>query len=216
MEGVEMIKRALRELIGGILASLCIAIGSSVFLACDNKYLGAVFFSVALLSICLLGFSLFTGKIGFTVEDHSAGNIIGVIACLIGNFIGCSFFGLLIKLGLPSLSEKAETLCSAKLLQSFPEAIIRAFFCGVLMYIAVWVFRAKSKLIGILFCIPVFILCGFEHSIADMFYFADAGIYTGQALLYQLTIVLGNTIGGVFIPLVEILRSALENKPKGE
>ena len=203
MEGVGVIKRALRELIGGILASLCIAIGGSVFLACDSKYLGAVFFSVALLSICLLGFSLFTGKIGFTVEDHSAGNIIGVIACLIGNFIGCSFFGLLIKLGLPSLSEKAETLCSAKLLQSFPEAFIRAFFCGVLMYIAVWVFRVKSKLIGILFCIPVFILCGFEHCVANMFYFSMGNIWSLKVIGYLLIMTVGNSLGGMLIPFVK-------------
>ena len=128
----------------------------------------------------------------------------------------CSLFGFLIKTGVPALCEKAVTLCEAKLAQTFLQALIRAFFCGVLMYIAVWIFRSKNKIVGIVFCIPVFILCGFEHSIADMFYFADAGLYTGQALLYQLTIVLGNTLGGVFIPLVEILRSSLQNKPKGE
>lgn len=211
-----MAKRILHELIGGILASLCITIGGTVFLSCDNKYVGAVFFSVALISICLLGFSLFTGKIGFIVEDHSKANIASLIACLMGNFIGCAFFGLLIKLSLQSVSERSTILCAAKLEQSFPEALIRAFFCGVLMYIAVWVYRSKNRMVGILFCIPVFILCGFEHSIADMFYFANAGIYSSQALLYLLIIVLGNTLGGIFIPFTEFLRSLSENKFKGE
>ena len=53
---------------GAVSAGIMIAIGGSVFLACDNKYVGAVLFSVALLCICYLGYYLFTGKIGYLAK----------------------------------------------------------------------------------------------------------------------------------------------------
>ena len=60
---------------------------------------------------------------------------------------------------------------------------------------------------GILFCIPVFILSGFEHSIADMFYFSLAGtVFQGRSLLFLLLVVLGNSLGGLFIPCLQGLR----------
>ena len=61
----------LKLIIDGIKAGIMIAIGGSVFLACENRYIGAILFSVALLSICLKGYSLFTGKVGYLPENHS-------------------------------------------------------------------------------------------------------------------------------------------------
>ena len=87
------------------------------------------------------------------------------------------------------------------------QTLFRGFFCGVLMYVAVWVYREKKTVVGILFCIPVFILSGFEHSIADMFYFSLAGtVFQGRSLLFLLLVVLGNSLGGLFIPCLQGLR----------
>lgn len=66
-EELHMIKTAVNSISAGIL----IAIGGSVYLACDNKYAGAALFSVALLCICYLGYYLFTGKIGYLATDRS-------------------------------------------------------------------------------------------------------------------------------------------------
>jgi len=60
---------------------------------------------------------------------------------------------------------------------------------------------------GIVFCIPVFILCGFEHSIADLFYFAASGIVSLEACLFLWIVILGNALGGMLLPLL--------NKVKG-
>lgn len=192
-----------RELFGGILAGLCISLGGSAFLSCDNKYVGAVLFSVALLSICMFGFSLYTGKIGYVVENHGIKDIARLAVGFLGNAIGCAMFGLLFRLGLESASKKAEVLCAAKLAESIPEALVRAFFCGVLMYIAVWMYKSKSTSLGIFICVPVFILSGFEHSIANMFYFSAACSFNINSIIYILLIVLGNTVGGVTIPLLQ-------------
>ena len=73
------------------------------------------------------------------------------------------------------------------------------------MYTAVEIFKEKKTPLGIIFCIPVFILCGFEHSIADMFYFGASGIFTAKILTFELAAVLGNTVGGLVLPLLSKL-----------
>lgn len=189
-------------IVKGILAGLCISIGGSVFLSCENKVVGAIFFSVALLVICMFGFALFTGKVGFLAVNHKKSDFIDVSASLIGNFIGCVVFGLMIYFGASKLITAAETICTAKLTQTVWEALIRAFFCGVLMYVAVWIYRNKNSIAAIFFCVPAFILSGFEHSIANMFYFTVAGFFNFESLLYILIIVLGNSLGGIFVPMM--------------
>ena len=71
--------------------------------------------------------------------------------------------------------------------------------CGILMYVAVKIFKEFKTPMGVLFCIPVFILSGFEHSIADMYYFALAGSFSLNYFWFILSVVLGNTIGAMGI-----------------
>ena len=61
----------MKKVFDGLSAGLMIAIGCSVFLACENKYIGACLFSVALLTICIKNYSLYTGKIGYIVQNHT-------------------------------------------------------------------------------------------------------------------------------------------------
>lgn len=192
----------LNKILSGFSAGILISIGGSVFLACENRYVGAVLFSVALLSICLKGYSLYTGKIGFIAEKHDKEAFSVLLLGLLGNLLGTVICGYLIRYALPALGEQAELICTAKLTQSFLSTLIRGFFCGVLMYIAVSTYRDKNTLVGIVFCISVFILAGFEHSIADMFYFAASGIVSLKAFVFIMTVVLGNTIGGLVLPLI--------------
>lgn len=187
---------------GAVSAGIMIAIGGSVFLACDNKYVGAVLFSVALLCICYLGYYLFTGKIGYLAKDFSKSNILSLATGLAVNLIITFLLGMLISFALPNLAEKAHTICTAKLEQSFLITFIRAVFCGVLMYTAVEIFKEKKTPLGIIFCIPVFILCGFEHSVADMFYFGASGIFNAKILTFELAAVLGNTAGSLVLALI--------------
>ena len=97
----------------------------------------------------------------------------------------------------------AETLCQAKLdNQALWQTFVRGIMCGILMYLAVSIFRDKKTPLGILFCIPVFILSGFEHSIADIFYFATSGIVSLQAFVFLWTVIAGNAVGAVILPLL--------------
>ncbi|MGN1473830.1 MAG: formate/nitrite transporter family protein [Eubacteriales bacterium] len=193
------------EGISGILAALCVSLGGCVFLSCENRMAGAFLFSVALLTVCCFGFSLYTGRIGWILEKHSRRDLAALFCGLAGNLAGSALFGLLARAGLPALAEKAEALCVGKLAQTIPEALIRAFFCGVLMYTAVWIFKVRSSAIGILLCIPTFILSGFEHAIADAFYFAAAAERSLQSIFYLFLILSGNTAGGCLIPCLQKL-----------
>ena len=192
----------LKKISSGICAGILISIGGSVFLACENRYVGAVLFSVALLSICMKGYSLYTGKIGFIAEKHDKEAFSILLLGLLGNLIGTVICGYLIRYALPTLGENALTICTVKLTQPYLSTLIRGFFCGVLMYIAVSTYRDKNTLVGIVFCISVFILAGFEHSIADMFYFAASGIVSLKAFVFIMIVILGNTVGGLVLPLI--------------
>lgn len=195
------------ELVNGILAGLAISLGGSVYIICENKIVGAILFAVALLTICLFSFSLYTGKIGYVVNDHSKENILKVIACLIGNFIGCLLFGILASKTNVKYIEMANIMTQNKLNETLLIALTKAYFCGVLMYIAVNMYKEKNTIAGILICVPVFIIAGFEHSIANMFYIAVAGkLLTFEAIKYTIIVVIGNALGGMTIPFLVKIR----------
>jgi len=195
----------LKLIIDGIKAGIMISIGGSVFLACENRYVGAVLFSVALLCICLKGYSLFTGKVGYLPENHSKEAFKILLCGLFGNIVSTISLGFAVAFANPALKEAAAGICETKLAQDPLQTIIRAFFCGVLMYMAVSTYREKNTLAGIFFCVPVFILSGFEHSIANMFYFGASGIINPDSIIYLAIVVAGNSIGGMAMPILNIL-----------
>ena len=195
----------------GILAGVMVSIGGAVLLSVDNRYIGAALFSIALLVICYFGFNLYTGKVGFLWNTHNRAALSMAFLGLLGNLLGTVLVGVLLAAALPQLRETALAACEKRLTQLPLQTVIRGFFCGILMYSAVWIYREKKTVTGILFCIPVFILAGFEHSVADMFYFALAGLFNVKAIGFILLVVLGNSLGGVFIPAVQSLKG--ESKP---
>ena len=195
----------LKLIIDGIKAGIMIAIGGSVFLSCESRYVGAVLFSVALLSICLKGYSLFTGKVGYIPEKHDKEAVKILLLGLLGNAVSTVLLGFAVSYALPALHETALTICTAKLSQQLPQTLIRAFFCGVLMYMAVSCYREKGTIAAIFFCVPAFILSGFEHSIANMFYFGVSGIINMESIFYIFVVIIGNAIGGMAMPLLNIL-----------
>ena len=194
----------LRDTLSGVSAGICIALGGSVFLAVENRVVGAVLFSVALLCICMKGYALFTGKVGFVPEDRSKPALQLLLAGLLGNLIGTFLCGLVLRLALPAYAEAAGKLCQAKLGLVPAAVLVRGAFCGILMYLAVSIWKERQTPLGILFCIPVFILSGFEHSIADMFYFAVSGIVSLKAFLFLWLVIIGNALGAMLLPRLNL------------
>ena len=193
----------LKNFLSSVCAGVLISIGGCVFLACENRYVGAVLFSVALLCICLKGYALYTGRVGYIIESHKKSDFAALEVILIGNLITTFLLGMLVRVSMPQLGETATAICSAKLTQAFWQTLVRAFFCGILMYLAVSIYKEKNSVLGILFCVPVFILCGFEHSIADMFYLGASGIFSVKIILFTALVVAGNTFGAIVLPLLK-------------
>lgn len=189
------------------MAGTMISIGGSVFLSLSgtNKIAGAILFSVALLCICMQGYSLYTGKIGFVLSDHSKEAMSVLWLGLVGNIIATVLFGITLGYALPNIVDTASAICVSKLEQEWMQTLIRSVFCGMLMYQAVSIYKNHEKnLFGIFFCIPVFILCGFEHSVANIFYFSVARCFSPQVVIYILIVILGNSLGGIFFELLSL------------
>ena len=189
---------------GGIASGIMVGIGGTVYLSCESKVVGAVLFSVALLVICLLGFYLYTGKIGLFIEKPDKMSALALPIGLAGNAIGAALTGLGAAIVKPGLIEKAKVICDAKLEGGMLKGLVAAIFCGILMYAAVKTYGTKGTLLGIIFCIPTFILCGFEHSVADMYYFTVASLsgFHPMSIVFVLVAVAGNTLGGWLLPVL--------------
>ncbi len=209
--------KRLHVYLSGVLAGVCIALGGTAFLSLESKVAGALFFTVGLFVICLFKLHLFTGKVCYVFEndrDYALGLPFIWLGNLVGTFLAAQAL-LLTRVG-PGLAEKAARLCTAKLSDGPVSIFILAIFCNMMIYIAVEGFnRAPHDLgryLALFLGVAVFILCGFEHCVANMYYFSVASAWSWKAFGYLLIMTLGNAAGGVFFPL---LRRAAQGRKEG-
>ena len=194
-------KKQLENFVGAVLAGLCIGIGGAVFLCVEDRVAGALLFTVGLYAICAHGLRLYTGKVGYLAEQPPA-YLIDLAVIWLGNFAGTWLAGTAIRATRAAgMAEKAATLCAAKTADSLWSLLLLGVFCGLLMFIAVDGYGRTQNPLILFVCVAGFILSGFEHCIADMFYFSVAGAWGGRAPVCILAITLGNSLGGVLIPL---------------
>ena len=170
-----------------IAASVLIGLGNYVLLKLGNP-LGPFLFAFGLLGVCGMGANLFTGKCGFLFEDKIKPLNLALI--LLVNLLAGYLVGLLFSVcdaGIVAAAQ--EKVASWNFDWSF---FVRSVMCGVIMYLAVAIFRKGSKL-GILFGVPLFIFCGFQHCIANV-------ITLGVAMGWSWTLILavaGNFAGSL-------------------
>ena len=193
-----------------VAAGVFIGVGGSVLLSCDNRYIGATLIAIALLAICTLGLYLFTGKIGYIWNSHTVTDVTCVVVGFLGNMAGTWLSATALRFSRAPLIDVVRPMVDAKLAQAPLQSVLTGIFCGLLMYTAVAIYKEKGTHLGILFCVPVFILAGFEHSIANLFYFFLAGEYSLRGVGFILLVVLGNTVGGMLVPALRTV--AGENK----
>ena len=205
-------KNHLLTLRDAIASGIFIALAGTVFLSVPNKLAGAFLFGFGLLTIVCCGFKLYTGAIGYLVlkGKDAPPYMLTLLFIWIGNWIGTFLVGTVLRysrVGLP-LARGAKRLCDVKMADSWPSLLVLSFFCGILMFLAVDTFRRKDEYPGVIrmvmvfICVMVFILSGFEHCVADMYYFSVAGMWTAGSLARTLWMTLGNSLGGFLLPLL--------------
>ena len=201
-------------LLSAVLAGLCVGFGGIVFLSVDNKVIGSAAFTIGLFVICTFGFHLFTGKVCYVLQN-ARNYALDLPVIWLGNLIGTGLTAscaALTRIG-PAVQEKAASLCQVKLNDGLLSLFLLGVLCNIFIYIAVEGYKSNphelGKYLSLFFGVMVFILCGTEHCVADMFYFWMAGLWSGRAILSVLVISLGNAAGGVlFASLHRIVRSA--------
>jgi formate/nitrite transporter len=192
-----------------------------------SRLLSACVFPAGMAMVLVAGSELFTGNnliILSVLEKQTKWTkmVKNWIFVFVGNFIGAGLVAAMVVYGhTPDLfggrlAEKIIAAATVRVEQSFSEAFIRGILCNILVCIAVWAAFAAKKVSGKLLMsfwpIMIFVLCGFEHSIADI-YFCIAGILTGAeysmavgdlnwiSFLWNnlLPVTLGNIVGGAGI-----------------
>lgn len=176
------------------MAGICISIGCIANISCDNKYVGAILFSFGLLAVCTFGYDLFTGKVCYL--DNWA----DLALILLGNFLGSAstaivFYGCVSN----KYQEKISAICETKLNEPIVSIFLLGVLCNIMIYFAVEGFKHKQILL-LVGGVSIFVLCGFEHCVANAFYITYGSLVTHlspvKIIIFFIGNIFGNIVGG--------------------
>ena len=188
-----------------VLAGVCIGIAGFGYLM-SKDIVGTVLFTFGLLAVVHYGFRLYTGTVGFCGSRDGL-KLAEIPTVMLGNVIGTALVALLSYASPADLQQTAQGIVEARINTGLLQCGALAIGCGFIMTTAVRFARQRSQWLPLLFGVPIFIVCGFPHSIADAFYYLAAPLDFWQAK--GLTIVglwgcvaLGNGIGCNLVRLI--------------
>jgi formate/nitrite transporter len=216
----------------GMLAGAFIGLGALMYtlVASDpslgfavSRLVGGLAFSLGLILVTVAGAELFTGNnmLAMAWADGSVtpGQVARnwMVVCAM-NFVGAAGLALLVwlsghlALNGGAVGETAIRIATAKANLSLTEAFFRGVLCNALVCMAVWMALAgrsvTDKSIAIAFPITAFVAAGFEHSIANMYFFplamlAGAPLGWADFARNLVPVIVGNVVGGsVLVALV--------------
>ncbi|MBQ7898800.1 MAG: formate/nitrite transporter family protein [Bacteroidales bacterium] len=191
----------LKLLRSSIFAGICIGTAGFGFLASGiqaetyGSLVGAVLFSLGLLAVVGYKLKLYTGTAGF-IEKNQVGELFII---LLGNIIGCLCLALLARVSPMDIQSAAQKILELRLRTGALRCGLLGIGCGFLMTTAV-TFARQEKYLPLLFGVPLFIVCGFTHCVADAFYYLCVPVaflkaHALQVLGVYACIVIGNLIG---------------------
>lgn len=171
-----------------LMAGLLIGLGAYGFLALGGIP-GAVIFGFGLIGVVISGSNLYTGKAGVLTDMGALTRI------WFFNVVACTLVGLLVVALGGEPMERAQAVVAGRFAQGPWRSFLRAVGCGIIIDLSVWLYRTSKSLIPIIFGVPLFILCGFYHSIADVVYLVGAWKWNPAILWFYPIIVVGNFVG---------------------
>ena len=203
----------LKILLFGIFAGLAIGLGSLVYTVVSTyltsrggQIFASALFSIGLILVCTLGLQLYTGKVGVVFDDREKlkENAINLPIMLAGNAIGAFALGIIchfVFMNVPAVADRILAISIGK--TSSTTVFLQGIFCGALVYIAVYFFKNLEnyamKIIGIITAVTLFVYCGFQHCIANMFYFGMAFNWNIDMFWNLLLVILTNSLGALLI-----------------
>lgn len=187
-------KNTLLLLRSSLLAGVCIGIAGFGYLA-EKGIVGAVLFAFGLLTVVHYSLKLYTGTAGF-IKRGEAGSLLLI---LVGNLIGCLLVALMVRCSQMPLQDTARQILEARLAIGPLCGGVLAVGCGFIMTTAV-TFARRGQNLPLLFGVPLFIMCGFPHCVADAFYYMCVpvdyiGSHIASVLAFYAAIVVGNFVG---------------------
>ena len=220
----------LKILLFGIFAGLAIGLGSLVFTivstyakSVGGQIFASALFSIGLILVCTLGLQLYTGKVGvvFDDRDNLKQNAINLPIMLAGNAVGAFALGIIchfIFMNVPEIANRILTISIGK--TNSTTVFLQGIFCGALVYIAVYFFKNLQnyamKIIGIITAVTLFVYCGFQHCIANMFYFGMAFNWNIDMLWNLLIVIATNSIGALLVRCLVHLAAIIATPSKKE
>ena len=180
-----------------------IAIGAAGFgflasgIQSDNygPLVGAVLFSFGLLTVLGYRLKLYTGTAGF-IKKNEIGELFMI---LLGNIFGCMCMALLTRMSPMDIQAAAQKILELRLRTGVLKCGLLGIGCGFIMTTTV-AFARKGNIAPLLLGVPLFIVCGFPHCVADAFIFLAApfdflAANVWKVLPLYICIVLGNFVG---------------------
>ena len=217
----------LKNFYKGILAGLAIGLGGFLYILMVflvpgefGKILGSILFSIGLFLVCTFMLSLYTGKIGVVYEGKQDKYFYWSLpVMLIGNAIGAFALGYLCYFIFKDMKimEVVNATCSLRTtldsFEAYVSCALKSFLCGLCVYLAVKSFnlnRLKPLGIGLLvFFVFLFVYCGFQHCIANMFYFGFGNHMYWNTLFNLLVCIAFNSFGPIIgVLLVRLIKKA--------
>lgn len=213
---------ASERLLLSIMAGAYIALGAQGFMmAYDNTFIRAAVFPVGLMLIVLVGGELFTGNCLMTfglMQKHIKIKeyIFSLLQVLLGNLIGSlAVVAILYYGGIynnPVLAESIVKVANAKVSLTAVQVLLKGILCNILVALGVWLATTSKdttgKILGCWFPVMLFVFCGYEHSVANMFFLPlgaviDNTISIAQILHNLIPAIIGNYIGGgLIVPMI--------------
>ena len=175
--------------------------------ATGSKLIGGLLFSFALLIIVGRDYYLYTGKIGYLLP-YKDGSLKMILKTLLGNIIGIIITGSLILIANgTNITEIALEQVKLKFTdKQWHETLILSFFCGILMFTAVDGYKKIEdniiKVLIVILSVVIFLLAGFEHSIANFAYLVLAKKFSFKIFIYLIGMLLGNALGAITFNLI--------------
>lgn len=229
-----MFKKLALHFLKGILAGLSIGLGGFLYVLMRflingelGSILGSLLFAVGLFIVCTFSLSLYTGKIGLIFEEKKDLTFyLSLPIMLVGNAIGAIGLGYIFYFIFkdnadPNFMVSATNIANSRLVYNdfvdYLSTAIKSFLCGFCVYMAVKLFALnRLKPLGILslvFFVFVFVYAGFQHCIANMFYFGLANRFVGETFINLALVIIFNSFGPIMgVVAFKLIKSAKSKK----